>query len=124
MVCIIEKTQIYEELKMIEKSLYNPFPYRDIYKMQKDFNNQFSEEDCIIADLNTYWMNIAGSLSYVLKGESKCIPQDQIDLLNFTFFEAFYQYLFLREKITKYPTFYKEYMNNEKTRKLLLDFIS
>jgi hypothetical protein len=120
----IDKLQIYEELKTIKESLYNPFPYTDTDKIQKDFNKEFAEEDCLTGDLNTYWMNIAGSLSYVLKGNSKSIPKGQLEWLHLSFFNIFQQYRFLEEKIANYPILYEEYMNNEKARKLLLDYLS
>ncbi|HWO97408.1 MAG TPA: YxiJ family protein [Bacillus sp. (in: firmicutes)] len=116
--------RIYEELEALKESLYNPFPYDDTDKMQDDFNKELSENDCLTGDLNTYWMNIAGSLSYVLNGGSKRIPQGQIDWLHLSFFDIFHQYRFLEEKITDYPTFYGEYINYEKIRKLLLDYLS
>ncbi|MGF6949057.1 hypothetical protein QF028_001562 [Neobacillus sp. B4I6] len=124
MVFRIDKFKIYEELKTLKESLYNPFPYRDTDNIQEDFNKELSEEDCLTGDLNTYWMNIAGSLSYVLKGNSKSIPQGQIEWLHLSFFDIFHQYRFLEDKMADYPTFYEEYMNNEKARKLLLNYLS
>lgn len=120
----IDKLKIYEELKNLKASLYNPFPYRDTDKIQEDFNKELSKEDCLTGDLNTYWMNIVGSLSYVLRGNSKRIPQGQLEWLHLSFFDIFHQYRFLEEKVADYPTFYEEYMNNEKARKLLLDYLS
>lgn len=114
MVFNIDKRRIYEELKAIKESLYNPFPYADTYRIQEDFNKEFSEDDILTADLNTYWMNIAGSLSYVLNGIPNKIPQGQIDWLHLSFFDIFHQYRFFEEKIADYPSFYKAYMNNEK----------
>ena len=124
MVVRIDKMEIYEELKSLKESLYNPFPYRDTDKIQEDFIKELSEEDCLTGDLNTYWMNIAGSLSYVLKGNSKGIPKGQIEWLHLSFFDIFHQYRFLEEKMANYPTFYEEYLKNEKARKLLLDYLS
>jgi hypothetical protein len=120
----IDKTQIFAELKSMQQIIINPFPSKDTAKMQKDFNRKFSKEDCLNADLNTYWMNIAGCLSYVIKGNQSKIPQGQIDWLKLSFFDIFEQYQFLEENISNYPTFYDEYMNNEKTRKLLLEYLS
>ncbi|MFC3883298.1 YxiJ family protein [Bacillus songklensis] len=120
----IDKVRIYEQLKMLEKTLYNPFPYDDTDKIQDDFNKELSEEDCLTGDLNSYWMNIDGSLIYVLRGRSKRIPQGQIDWLHLSFFDIFHQYRFMEEKMADYPTFYEEYMNFEKVRKLLLDYLS
>ena len=120
----IDKLKIYEELKTLKESLYNPFPYRDTDKIQEEFNKELSEEDCLTGDLNTYWMNIAGCLSYVLKGNSKSIPQGQKEWLHLSFIEIFHQYRFLEGKMADYPTFYEVYMNNEQARKLLLDYLS
>ncbi|MFP7486313.1 YxiJ-like family protein [Priestia filamentosa] len=124
MVLNIDKICIYEELKALKESLYNTFPYSDTDKIQDDFNKELSEDDCLTGDLNAYWMNIAGSLSYVLKGNSERIPQGQVDWLNTPFFTIFPQYRFLEESITNYPTFYREYINYEKVRNLLLSYLS
>lgn len=124
MVSIEEKSRIYDKLEVLKKCLYNPFPKNDIDKIYDDFDKQFSDDDSLSGDLNTYWMNIAGSLSYLLKGNSKKIPQSQIDWLHLNFFDIFNQYKFLEEKIIEYPTFYKEYMNYESVRKLMVDYLS
>ncbi|WP_260399516.1 YxiJ-like family protein [Peribacillus simplex] len=118
----IDKNHIYQELEAIKQSLYNPFPYRDTDKIQNDFISEFSKADSLTADLNTYWMNIAGSLSYVLKGRANRMPQEQKDWLHLSFFEVFQQYSFFEESISIYPEFYREYINYEKTRKLLLTY--
>ncbi|MDR7240851.1 YxiJ family protein [Neobacillus drentensis] len=115
---------IYDELKAIKESLEKPFPYGDIYKIQEDFNKELSEDDTLTADLNTYWMNIAGSLSYVLKGIPNKIPQGQIDWLQLSFIDIFQKYRFFEEKIADYPSFYEVYLNYEKARKILLDYLS
>ncbi|TVX77827.1 hypothetical protein FQP34_20980 [Peribacillus simplex] len=118
----MDKNHIYQELEAIKQSLYNPFPYRDTDKIQNDFISEFSKADSLTADLNTYWMNIAGSLSYVLKGRANRMPQEQKDWLHLSFFEVFQQYSFFEESISIYPEFYREYINYEKTRKLLLTY--
>lgn len=105
-------------------SLYNPFPYDDTKKIQIDFKEELSDDDCLTGDLNTYWMNIAGCLSYVLNGNEKSIPQRQLEWLRLTFFNIFIQYKFLEGKITEYPTFLEEYLNYEKVRTLLLCYLS
>jgi hypothetical protein len=120
----IDKVRIYDELKAIKESIEKPFPYGDTYKIQEDYNKELSEDDTLTADLNTYWMNIAGSPSYVLKGIPNKIPQGQIDWLRLSFFDIFQQYRFFEDKIADYPSFYEEYKNNEKARKLLLDYLS
>ncbi|MEH7748025.1 YxiJ family protein [Neobacillus drentensis] len=119
----MDKTQIFEELKSMQQIVINPFPYDDTTKMQKDFKRNFSKEDCLNADLNSYWMNIAGCLSKVFRGNESKIPQGQIDWLHLSFFGIFEQYRFLEENISNYPTFYDEYMNNEKARELLLKYL-
>lgn len=120
----IEKELIYKELQAIKESLHLPFPYSDIFKIQDDFIKEINPDDILPADLNTYWMNIAGSLSYVLRGKSKAIPQGQIDWLQLTFYDIFHQYCFLQERMINYPTFYEQYMSYEKARKLLVDYLS
>ncbi|MFP7737258.1 YxiJ family protein [Priestia aryabhattai] len=86
-------------------------------------NEKFREDDILTADLDSYWANIAGSLSYVLKGKTKKIPQNQINELKLTFFEVFPQYSFLEKEIFSYPTFYEEYKIHEKTRELTLSYL-
>lgn len=98
---------IYDELKAIKESLEKPFPYCDTDKIQMDFNKKLSEDDVITADLNLYWMNIAGSLSYVLRGIPDKIPQKQIEWLHLSFFDIFQQYRFFEDKIADYPSFYR-----------------
>ena len=120
----IEKEHIFKELQAIKESLYTPFPYSDIYKINHDFIEEINPDDILTADLNTYWMNIVGSLSYVLRGKSKAIPQRQIDWLQLTFYEIFHQYYFLQESMIDYPIFYEQYMNYEKARMLLVEYLS
>lgn len=121
---IISKQQIYEELLVRRNSLYNPFPYDDTDKIQIDFKEELSDDECLTGDLNTYWMNIAGCLSYVLNGNEKSIPQGQLKWLRLTFFDIFTQYKFLEGKIAGYPTFLEEYLNYERARLLLLSHLS
>ncbi|MCZ8535293.1 YxiJ family protein [Psychrobacillus psychrodurans] len=102
--------------KLLALDLCKPFPYCDTSKIMSDFKELILEEDCINADLNTYWMNINGNLSYILRGRSQKIPQDQRDWLNMSFFDLFQQYSFLEEHIGLYPGFYEEYINYEKAR--------
>lgn len=68
-------------------------------------------------------MNVAGTLSYVLTGKEKEIPQRQIDLLQMTFFEWFPQYKFIEEKISDYAEFSKEFKSFEEARSLLLQYL-
>ena len=104
--------------------LYKPFPNCDIQKIRKDFNNMFTEDDCISADLNYYWMHTAGTLSYVLNNNEQEIVFNQIKWLRISFFEWFPQYRFLETEIMKYPILYRDFMNYEKTRKLLLYYLT
>ena len=66
---------IIKQLNEIKNELEKPFPYRDTDKIQEDFRTEFlslsDEEDCLTGDFNTYCMNIAGTLSYVLAGKNK-----------------------------------------------------
>ncbi|MFJ7936329.1 YxiJ family protein [Sporosarcina sp. NPDC096371] len=119
----IDKMEVLGELKIVKESLYTTFPYRATDKIQEDFIKELTEEDCLTGDLNTYWMNIAGSLSYVLRGNSKEIPHGQIEWLHLSFFDIFPQYRFLEGRAAEYPTFYEVYLNNEKARKLIIDYL-
>lgn len=112
---------IFQQLQKLYSSLREPFPYRDTEKMQR--NHKFSEDDCFNGDLNTYWMNISGTLSYVLLNKSSKIPYKQIKLLHYSFFETFQQYHIIENHIEKYPTFYRDYAAYERTRKLLLYYL-
>lgn len=82
---ILGKKTIFEELKKLHHHLTQPFPYRDTSKIYQDFKESFSEEDCLNADLNTYWMYIAGSLSYVLNGKANKILKNQIERMHLSF---------------------------------------
>ncbi|MBY0599417.1 YxiJ-like family protein [Bacillus bingmayongensis] len=121
---ILGKKVIFEELQKLHDSLHQPFPYRDVRKMRKDFKEKFDESDCLSADLNIYWMNIARTLSYVLNGKIEKIPLHQIQLLRVSFFERFKQFCFLEKHIENYLLFYRDYMYYEKARKLLLYYLA
>ncbi|MDI3089793.1 YxiJ family protein [Priestia megaterium] len=112
-----------DELKKLNNDLYHPFPHKDIRKIQNKFSEKLHENDLLTADFNSYWMNIAGSLSYMLKGKTKKIPQNQIDELKLTFFEVFPQYSFLEKEISTYPNLYEEYKVYEKARELMLSYL-
>lgn len=92
------------ELRSIE--LDNPFPYRDTDKIQEDFHSGFKklreDENSFVGDFNTYCMNIAGTLSYVLAGKTEEIPQRQIEKLELSFFNWFPQYTFIEDSIGLY----------------------
>lgn len=117
-----------QQLIQISEKLHQPFPYRDTDKIQEDFLPEFSklsqDENWLIADYNTYCMNIAGSLSYCLEDLTDEIPKDQIEMLKFSFFDFYKQYQFFEAKITKYDGFYQEYQLFEEERKLLLVYFN
>ena len=119
----IDKMKLINDLKQLEVELYHPFPHAEVDKMKNEFNEKFREDDVLTADLDSYWANIAGILSYVLKGKTKKIPQHQLNELTLTFFEVFPQYSFLEKEIFRYPTFYEEYKIYEKTRLLMLNYL-
>ncbi|MEH7590079.1 YxiJ family protein [Priestia megaterium] len=119
----IRKLTILDELKQLNNDLYHPFPHEDIRKTQDKFSEKLHEDDLLTADFNSYWMNIAGSLSYMLKGKTKKIPQNQIDELKLTFFEAFPQYSFLEKEIDAYPNLHEEYRIYERVRELMLSYL-
>ncbi|MCP1146088.1 YxiJ-like family protein [Lysinibacillus endophyticus] len=124
----MDLNDIERQLVLINEKLQKPFPYRDTDKIQEDYSNAFSklsdDDNWLTADFNTYCMNIAGTLSYVLIGKSNKIPKGQIEMLRFSFFEFFKQYRFFEDNITQYDGFYQEYMDFEKARKLLLQYLS
>ena len=119
----IRKLTILDELKKLNNDLYHPFPHQDIRKIQDKFSGKLHEDDLLTADFNSYWMNIAGSLSYMLKGKTKKIPQNQIDELKLTFFEVFPQYSFLEKEISTYPNLDEEYKIHERVRELMLSYL-
>lgn len=118
---------ILERLVKFKTTLIEPFPYKDTKQMQIDFEEEFSklpdEINDFSGDFNTYCMNIAGTLSYILNGKTTDIPPKQIELLNFSFFEWFKQYGFVEVNLSRYEEFHREYMNFEEARKLLLEYL-
>jgi hypothetical protein len=123
LVYIEKHPYILNELLKIGKNLKSPFPYRVTEKIQDDFSNHFSEDDCLNGDLNTYWMNIVASSNYIVRGKSRGISKESIEWLKTSFFDIFKQYKFLEVHIDKYPIFYKEYINHEKARMLILYYL-
>ncbi|MBP3953118.1 YxiJ family protein [Bacillus suaedae] len=115
---------IINQLTEIKNDLSKPFPYSDIDKIQEDFSADFlkllEDEDFLTGDFNTYCMNIAGTLSYVLARNTSQIPKCQISDLEMSFFQQFAQYTFFEDKIDNYKEFFQEYKNFEKTRQLLV----
>jgi hypothetical protein len=86
--------EILQRLKNVK--LNNPFPYRDIDKIQNDFRYEFmkltEEKNDLTGDFNTFCTHIAGTLSYIMAGKVADIPQEQIEKLRCSFFNWFQQY--------------------------------
>jgi hypothetical protein len=80
------------------------------------------DKNSLVGDFNTYCMNIAGTLSYVLANKTAEIPQNQIEKLHLSFFNWFQQYKFIKDRISDYEEFLKIrgvcFMNNEKNTEL------
>lgn len=121
---LLGKKVIFNELQKMHSSLHKPFPYCATAKLQRDLKSKFTEDDCINADFNHYWMHTAGTLNSVLNKKEKNISFQQIQWLRRSFFEWFPQYRFLETEIVKYPILYRDFMNYEKTRKLLLYYLT
>ncbi|MFC9449286.1 YxiJ-like family protein [Bacillus cereus] len=118
------KQIIFKELQKMHSPLHKPFPYRDTGKLQRDLKSKFTEDDVINADFNQYWMHTAATLNSVLNENEKNITFQQIKWLRKSFFEWYPQYRFLETEIVKYPILYRDFMNYEKTRKLLLYYLT
>ncbi|MCC2506756.1 MULTISPECIES: YxiJ-like family protein [Bacillus cereus group] len=118
------KQIIFKELQKMHIPLHKPFPYRATAKLQRDLKSKFTEDDCINANFNHYWMHIAATLNSVLNGNEQNITFQQIKWLRKSFFEWFPQYRFLETEIMNYPILYRDFMNYEKTRKLLLYYLT
>ena len=86
--------------------------------------SEFTEDDCINADFNHYWMHTAATLNSVLNGNEQNITFQQIKWLRKSFFEWFPQYRFLETEIVNYPILYRDFISYEKTRKLLLYYLT
>lgn len=97
-------------------------PYEDLTKIHNDFGHSYPLED-LSPDLNTYWMNIAGSLSYVANKRQDQLPQGQITLLASNFFEQFPTYEFLKWVMKDYPLFLDKYLLYDEVRVLLLAYL-
>lgn len=114
--------------KLTSIELDNPFPYKDTDKIQVDFRSDFmkltDDKNSLVGDFNTYCMNIAGTLSYILAGKTAEIPQRQIEKLQLSFFNWFQQYKFIEDIINDYEVFSREYKNFEEARMLLLMYLS
>ncbi|WP_394231970.1 YxiJ family protein [Niallia oryzisoli] len=112
-----------EVLKLIKERLYNPFPYQEFAMIQADYE-EVTLNECPTGDLNTYWLTIAGTLSYVLRGRENSIPKGQIEWMYKTFFDCFPQFSFLKTNLSDYPLLYEEFMNYETVRQLLIEYLS
>ncbi|MDP7989240.1 YxiJ-like family protein [Bacillus sp. MHSD_36] len=121
---LLGKKVIFNELQKIHSSLHKPFPYRTTAKLQRDLKSKFTEDDCINADFNHYRMHTAGTLNSVLNKKEKNISFQQIQWLRRSFFEWFPQYRFIETEIVKHPILYRDFMNYEKTRRLLLYYLT
>ncbi|MED0876044.1 YxiJ-like family protein [Bacillus mobilis] len=112
---LLGKKVIFNALQKMHSPLHKPFPYRVTRKLQRDLKIKFTEEDCINADFNHYWMHTAGTLSSVINGNEQNITYQQIQWLRKTFFEWFPQYRSIETEIVKYPVLYRDFINYEKT---------
>ncbi len=121
---ILGKKVIFNELQKMHSPLHKPFPYRATGKLQRDLKSKFTEDDVINADFNHYRMHTAATLNSVLNENEENITFQQIKWLRKSFFEWFPQYCFLETKIVKYPILYRDFMNYEKARKLLLYYLT
>ena len=72
------KESIITELLDKRASLYGPFPTNDTKSIKRDFAPHFHEDMELNPDLNTYWMNIGGSFSYVVKRKEAMLLEHQI----------------------------------------------
>ncbi|MEK5107587.1 YxiJ family protein [Cytobacillus sp. FSL K6-0129] len=104
------------------ENLYHPMPFEDLTKIYHDFSDSYPLEDLSV-DLHTYWMNIAGSLSYVANNRQDQLSQRQVSLLTSDFFEQFPTYEFLKRVMRDYPHFLDEYMLYDEVRVLLLTYL-
>ncbi|WP_090647840.1 YxiJ family protein [Paenibacillus sp. UNC496MF] len=95
--------------------------------MQVDFQSEFlkltDDKNSFVGDFNTYCMNISGTMSYVLAGKTLKIPQRQIEILEFSFFNWFQQYKFIENRISDYVELSLEYNSFEEARILLLKYL-
>ncbi|HDR8474807.1 TPA: YxiJ-like family protein [Bacillus cereus] len=118
------KRVIFNELQKMPSPLYKPFPYRATAKSQRNLESRFTEDNCINADFNHHWMHTAATLNSVLNGNEQNITFQQIKWLRKSFFEWFPQYRFLETEIVNYPILYRDFISYEKTRKLLLYYLT
>ena len=74
--------------------LQKPFPYRATAKLQRDLKSKFTEDDCINADFNHYWIHTAATLNSVLNGNEQNITFQQIKWLKNRFSSGFRNIVF------------------------------
>jgi len=106
-----------------------PFPYESIREIQADFCDGFQKhapDEILTADLNNYWMFIAGLAS----GGVRSILPDALErykvkeLLEKSFFDWFTKYRFLEAyDLTGYPDFYYSFSLYDELRRMLLEVI-
>lgn len=88
------KRVIFNELQKMPSLLYKPFPYRATAKLQRDLKSKFTEDDCINADFNHYWMHTAATLNSILNGNVQNITFQQIKWLRKSFLSGFRNIVF------------------------------
>lgn len=123
----MNKEEVISKIADMKKFIMvNPFSYEGTSKIKVDFEKDFAmlEDESLNADFNDYCTVIVGTASYILKGNVDNIPNRQIELLNWGFFERFPQYNFFEPSLERYPDFQSEYNYHEKLRKLILSFFN
>ncbi|TKI85480.1 hypothetical protein FC699_30600, partial [Bacillus wiedmannii] len=78
---ILGKKVIFNELQQMHSPLYKPFPNCEVQKIRKEYQDMFTEDDYISADLNYYWMHTAATLNSVLNKKEKNISFQEIQWL-------------------------------------------
>lgn len=86
------KQIIFKELQNMHSPLHKPFPYRATAKLQRTLKSKFTEDDCINADFNHYWMHTAATLNSVLNEQN--ITFQQIKWLKKSFLSGFHNIVF------------------------------
>jgi len=123
------KERIEKIIKLFNEQDIYPFPYNDIAEIETELNDEFNKyasDEIIKADLNTYWMFIAGLASGGIN--SRLI--DVVDRyktkkwLEKSFFDWFPKYRFMeRYDFSDYEMFNYTYQLYENLRIMLLDVI-
>lgn len=111
-----------QKLKELYKStLTFGFPYEDILKMEKEFENQNPEIENFIEDFNDFCLLVAGSCTYVLS--NKRIPKSQRKNVEKSFFSQYPQYHFIQSALCQYADLNREFQSFERARVLLVKII-